>query len=268
MPKITACIISFNEQAKIEACLESVKDIVDEIIVVDSHSTDNTQEIARRFTPHVISQDWLGMGAQKALAYSKASHDWILNLDCDERVTGELAHSIQAIRESEPQPAAYEFTRRNFYVYRWLDHCWYPEWRTRLFDRKRCEVRGTDPHEYVHVLEGSTGRLQGDLEHYSFDSIDDHLRTINSYTSTAADELEAKGKSVSMLQPFTRGLWTFVRLYLLKRGFLDGFAGLCVSLLSAVHTFLKYAKVLTRRWARRNAAPQDVPASTSEKSSS
>lgn len=266
MPKITACIISFNEEAKLEDCLASLEGLVDEIVVVDSHSTDSTQEIARRFTPNVIPQDWLGMGAQKAFAYAKSSNDWILNLDCDERVTPELARSIQAVRESTPQHAAFEFSRKNFYVYRWLDHCWYPEWRTRLFDRRLCEVRGTDPHEYVHVKDGSTGRLSGDLQHFSFESLADHLRTINSYTSIAAGELIAAGKPVSIFTPFGRGAWTFVRLYLFKRGYLDGFAGFCVSSLSGLHSFLKYAKVLTLR--RRERAGYERPSSESTSSNS
>ena len=251
MPKISACIISFNEEEKLEDCLRSLAGVVDEIVVVDSHSSDATRDIARRYTERVVEQDWLGMGAQKAHSYALASHDWILNLDCDERLDPALAASIRAVREGgEPPHAAYEFKRKNFYVYRWLNHLWYPEWRTRLFDRRRCEVRGRDPHEYVHVLEGSTGRLDGELLHYSFDSLSAHLRTIDRYTDVAADELEKRGARVTPLTPLVRGGWSFFRLYVLKRGFLDGYAGFTVALLSGVYRFLKYAKVLTRRWRR------------------
>ena len=251
MLHVSACIICFNEEAKLEDCLKSLEGVVDEIVLVDSGSTDRTLEIAARYTDRVIHQDWLGMGAQKAFAYSKASHDWILNLDCDERLTPQLAQSILAVRAGEPEHSAFDLPRKTYYVYRWLEHCWYPEWRTRLFDRRRCEVRGTDPHEFVHVNQGTTGRLTGDLLHYSFDSLSDHLRTIDSYTTIAADRLIEKGTRVGLATPGLRGAWTFVRIYFLKRGFLDGFAGFTVALLSSVHTYLKYAKVLTARWQRR-----------------
>lgn len=254
MPKITACIISFNEEAKIEECLASLKDVVDEIVVVDSHSTDRTREIAGQFTEQVLQQDWLGMGAQKAFAYSRAAHDWILNLDCDERLSPELAVSIRAVREGHPDVHAYEFNRKNFYIYRWIHHCWCPERRTRLFDRRFCEVRGTNPHEYVFVLEGPTGRLAGELLHFSFDSLGDHVRTINAYSTTAAEEILKADRPVGLATPFLRGGWSFFRLYILKRGVLDGFAGLSIALISGAYSFLKYAKVLTARWRSREVA--------------
>lgn len=249
MPRISACIISFNEEAMIEECLESLAGVVDEIVVVDSHSTDRTREIAGRYTDRVVEQDWLGMGAQKAFCYSLAENDWVLNLDCDERLDPVLAEAIQAVREGgEPPYAAYEFKRKNYYVYRWLKHTWYPERRTRLFDRHRCEVRGTDPHEYVFVKEGGTGRLDGDLLHFSLDSLSAHLQMIDRYSEVAADEIEKRGRRVTVLTPILRGGWSFVRLYVVKRGFLDGFAGLTIGLLSGLYSFTKYAKVLTRRW--------------------
>jgi glycosyltransferase involved in cell wall biosynthesis len=250
MPKISACIISFNEERKLEDCLRSLAGVVDEIVVVDSHSRDRTVEIARRYTERVIAQDWLGMGAQKAFAYAQATHDWVLNLDCDERLTPELARSVQAVREGTPECSAFQLARKTFYVYRWLDHCWYPEWRTRLFDRRLCEVRGTDPHEFVQVLSGSTGRLRGDLEHYSVDSLSHHLQTIDAYTTTAAQRILESNKPVHVLSPITRGAWAFIRLYFIQRGLLDGFAGFSAALLSGVYAFLKYAKVLTQRWQR------------------
>lgn len=247
MPKVSACIICLNEEAKLEDCLRSLQGVVDEIVVVDSGSTDGTLEIARRYTDRVLHQDWLGMGAQKAYCYAQAEHDWILNVDCDERLSPELAASIREVCAQEPAQRAYELPRKTFYVYRWLEHCWYPEWRTRLFDRRECEVRGTDPHEYVHLLQGSTGRLSGDLLHYSFDSISDHLRTIDTYTTVSAERLIASGRSVGVIEPFTRGIWSSFRILVIKRGFLDGFAGWTVALLSGVHSFLKYAKVLAAR---------------------
>jgi hypothetical protein len=148
--------------------------------------------------------------------------------------------------------------RRTFYVYRWLDHTWYPEWRTRLFDRRRARWGGTNPHDKV-VVEGDapSGRLSGDLLHYSFDSVSDHLRTIDSFTEIAARELAARGKRVGPLAPLVRGAWTAFRLYVLKRGFLDGFAGLCVAVLSGTHVFVKYAKLRVLTRARASAAEPD-----------
>ncbi len=248
MPKISACIISLNEGTRIEGCLESLVGVVDEVILVDSGSTDDTVAIAERHGVRIIHQEWLGMGAQKALAYSLARHDWILNLDCDERLTQELAESITEALGQQPQHSAFEMPRKSFYIYRWLDHCWYPEWRTRLFDRRSCEVRGVDPHEHVEVLQGTTGQLSGDLQHYSFASLSDHLQTVDRYTTISAQRLIDEGRRVSILTPLTRGAWTFFKLLVIKRAFLDGLAGICVALLSGIHSFLKYAKVLTAAW--------------------
>jgi len=259
MPRLSACIICLDEEAKIEDCLRSLEGVVDEIVVVDSGSRDRTLEIARRYTPRVIHQDWLGMGAQKAFAYAQASHDWILNLDCDERLTPELAESIRSAMEREPEHAAYELPRKTWYVDRWLEHCWYPEWRARLFDRRRCEVRGEDPHEYVHALSGPTGRLSGDLLHYSFDSLSDHLRTIDVYTTVAARGLHERGRRAGILTPWTRGAWTFLRVLLVKRACLDGFAGWTAAMLSGVHSYLKYAKLRFLQAAPGAPAPRAKP---------
>lgn len=247
MPKISACIISYNEEERLEACLASLAGVADEIVIVDSLSTDRTLEIARRFTAQVHSQAFLGYIEQKALAYQLAAHDWILNLDCDERLSPELRASILAEKERLGPRSAYEMTRRTFYVYRFLDYCWYPEYRIRLFDRKRCHSGGREPHDKVIVAEGETGKLSGDLLHYSFLSVSSHLKTIDNFTEIGARDLVAKGKRVSVLSPITHGIWTFVRVYVVQRGFLDGFAGLVVSVLSGVHAFVKYAKVIMMR---------------------
>jgi len=251
MPRISAVVISYNEEQKIEECLESLEGVVDEIVVVDSHSTDRTVELARRFTDRIVLQTFLGHIEQKNLAADEASNDWVLSIDCDERVTPELARSIREVRDRLDDHAAWEMSRRTFYVYRWLDHCWYPEYRTRIYDRRRCRQGGTNPHDRVELREGTLGRLSGDLLHYSFDSIGEHLRTLDHFTGIAARKLIEEGRRVSVLTPFTHGAWTFFRLYVLGRGFLDGYAGLCASVLSFVHVFAKYTKVLTYRFQER-----------------
>lgn len=248
MPKISAYVISFNEELKIEACLESLRGAVDEVVLVDSGSTDRTLELAAPLVDRVVHQPFLGYVEQKNFALDQTSHCWVLNLDCDERLSPELARSIEAIRTGEPEHAAYELTRKTFYVYRWLEHTWYPERRVRIFDKRRGRHAGVNPHEKVKILGGSTGRLDGDLLHYSFDSVGDHIDTLQRFTTTGARELLAKGKSFHLLSPMTHSTWVFFKLYLLRLGFLDGFAGLCVAVLSATHVFTKYAKALTWRW--------------------
>ncbi len=245
MPKISACIISFNEEQKIEGCLQSLAGIVDEIIVVDSLSTDRTVEIVGRYTDKIFHQKFLGHVEQKNLAVSHASHDWILSLDCDERLSPQLRDSILALKEGLDEHRAYRMARKTFYVYRWLNHCWYPDRKVRLFNKHYARWGGTNPHDRVVMDEGvQVTDLGGDILHYSFSSISEHLRTIDNFTEIGAREIIAKGKKVSVLSPLTHGLWTFIRLYFFKRGFLDGLAGFIVATLSFMHAFVKYSKVL------------------------
>lgn len=247
MPKISACIISYNEEARIEDCLKSLLPVADEIVVVDSLSTDRTREIAARYTDRIFEQSFLGHVEQKNLAVEKASHDWILSLDCDERLDETLTRSILAVKERLDEAAAWRMARRTFYIYRWLNHCWYPDRKIRLFDRRRAKWGGINPHDHVEAPEGEVRTLAGDILHYSFDSIRDHLRTLDSFTEIGADEIIRRDRKVSVFSPFTHGFWTFFRTLVLKRGFLDGFAGVTVSVLSGVHAYVKYAKVIMKR---------------------
>jgi len=246
MAKISACIISFNEEKKIEDCLKSLDGIVDEIVVVDSNSTDNTVEIARKYTDNIIFQDFLGFIEQKSFAMEHATHDWILSLDCDERLSPELRDAITKLKDNIDDADAYEMPRRTFYVYRWLNYCWYPDIKLRLFNKKQAHWGGTNPHDHVVTSGDKIVRLPGDIYHYSFDSISDHLKTIDKFTEIGADELIRKGKSFSIFSPFTHSAWLFIKIYILKRGFMDGFAGIIVSVLSATHVFVKYSKALIK----------------------
>lgn len=247
MAKISACIISYNEEDKIEACLQSLEGIADEIIVVDSLSTDSTRQIAKKYTHNITQQAFLGHVEQKNLAVSKAKHDWILSLDCDERLSDKLKASILAHKGALERYDAYKMARRTFYVYRWFNHCWYPDQKIRLFNTNQAQWGGVNPHDKVVVRGSRVGRLDGDILHYSFDSISDHLSTLDQFTEIGALEIIKKGKRVALYTPFTRGAWMFIRMYFLKRGFLDGFAGLVASTLSFVHVFVKYSKVLFMR---------------------
>lgn len=247
MPKISACIISFNEEKKLEDCLKSLQPIVDEIIIVDSLSTDGTLKIAQRYTDKIFHQKFLGHIEQKNLAVSKAGYDWILSLDCDERLTPELQQSILGIKDNLDAADAYCMHRKTFYIYRWLNHCWYPDTKTRLFNKTTSHWGGTNPHDRI-ITQGKNIRLlRGDIQHYSFSSISEHLKTIDKFTEIGADELIKKGKRFTIFSPLTHASWTFIKLYFIKRGFLDGFAGLVVSVLSYMHVFVKYTKAIIKR---------------------
>ena len=252
MAKISACIISFNEEDKIEDCLKSLQDVADEIIVVDSLSMDRTREIAAKYTDKIFDQEFLGHVEQKNLAVSKASHDWIISLDCDERLTPELASSILKVKDNLEQADAYRMARKTFYVYRWLNHCWYPDFKVRLFNRNSAKWGGVNPHDRVEVQGSKIVTLSGDIEHYSFNSISEHIRTLDNFTEIGAREIIRRNKPVSIFSPWTHGMWTFLRLYFIKGGILDGYAGLVVSVLSGMHAFVKYNKVLFYRWQERN----------------
>ena len=250
MAKISACIISYNEEKKIEGCLKSLEGVVDEIIIVDSLSTDRTLEIAQKYTDKIFDQKFLGHIEQKNLAITKASHDWILSLDCDEQLTDELKESILKIKNNLEDADAYKVARRTFYVYRWLNHCWYPDHKIRLFNKNTAKWAGTNPHDHIELSGNNITTLKGDLLHYSFDSISEHIQTLDSFTEIGANEIIRKNKSVNILSPWTHGLWTFLKLYLFKRGFMDGYAGLVVAVLSGMHAFVKYNKVLFKRWKK------------------
>ena len=247
MAKISACIISYNEENKIEDCLKSLEGIVDEIIVVDSLSTDKTKEIIKKYTDNIYDQKFLGHVEQKNLAVEKANNDWILSLDCDERLTDELRASILRIKDNLELADAYRMARKTFYVYRWLNYCWYPDFKIRLFNRNTAKWGGTNPHDRVELNGENIVTLNGDIQHYSFNSISEHIQTIDYFTEIGAQEIIKKGKSVSFISPFTHGLWTFIKLYILKKGFMDGYAGLVVSVLSGMHAFIKYSKVIIYR---------------------
>ena len=247
MAKISACIISFNEEKKIEDCLKSLAGITDEIIVVDSNSTDNTVAIAQKYTDRIILQDFLGFIEQKNFAVQQAENDWVLSLDCDERLSPELQDAITAIKGTVEQADAYRMPRKTFYIYRWLNHCWYPDLKIRLFNKNTAYWGGTNPHDHIVISSSNIVQLAGDIYHYSFDSISDHIQTIDKFTEIGADELIRKHKSFNILSPFTHSSWTFLKLYIFKRGFMDGFAGIVVSVLSAMHVFVKYSKALIKR---------------------
>jgi glycosyltransferase involved in cell wall biosynthesis len=239
---VSACIITRNEEVNLPDCLASVR-WADEVVVVDSRSTDRTREIAAAAGARVIERDFAGHIEQKNFAVGEARNDWVLCIDADERLSPELAASVRAALE-DPAPAeAYECARLTFHVGRPIRHGgWYPDRKTRLFDRRRARWGGRNPHDHVEV-DGRTGRLAGDLLHYSYRSISDHLRQIDFFTTISAREKREAGERSSFARMALRPAWKFLRMYVLKGGFLDGKAGFIVAATGAYYVFLKYAKL-------------------------
>ena len=252
MPKVSACLITLNEARNIEECLSSVK-WADEIVVVDSGSTDGTVELCRRFTDRVLVMNWAGHVAQKNRAVEAASNDWVFCIDADERVTPELAREIKSILSEEPPCAGYTVPRRTWYAGRWIWHGgWYPDRKLRLFDRKRGRFTGMDPHDRVEV-KGPVGKLRNDLLHYSYRDIAHHVRQINRYTDTMAELKAGRGVGVPLLRMISYPPVKFFKMYLLRMGFLDGPQGLILAVLGAVYEFLKYAKLWEIRVGEKRA---------------
>lgn len=251
MANISACIISYNEENKIEDCIKSLLPVADEIIIIDSNSTDKTVEIAKKYTDKIYKQEFLGYGKQKNFAAFKADNDWIINLDCDERLSENLQQSILQIKDALNPNTAWYMSRKTFYVYRWLNHCWYPDKKVRLYNKNNTQWTNDNVHESIITKGINCELLSGDILHYSFDSISDHLKTIDKFTEIGAEDLIKKNKKITVLSPLTHASWTFIKLYIFKRGFLDGFAGLVVSVLSFTHVFIKYSKAYIKLKQRK-----------------
>lgn len=241
MAKLSVVVICFNEEAILEKCLSAVQ-WADEIVVVDSFSTDRTVEIAQRYATRVLQNEWQGYAQQKAFALSLASHAWILALDADEVVSPDLAREIRSILAQETHLAGYRVPRMTFYLGRFLRHCWYPDYKVRLFQKALGGWSEHEVHESI-LLEGPCGKLEHPLLHYSFAGVRDHLRTIQRYTSLSAASLARSGRPFRLARMLGSPLFMFLQQYVGKRGFLDGIPGLVASVLSGFHEFVKYAKL-------------------------
>lgn len=242
MPKVSVTVITRNEAADIEDALKSVA-WADEIIVVDSESTDDTAAIARRFTDHVVVREWPGYVAQKNYAASLARHDWIFSLDADERVTPALASEIRATLAGSPPHAVFRVPRVTWHLGRWIRSTdWYPDYQLRLYDRRAAEWTGKYVHEAV-TFRGSCGDLRHELQHYAYRDVADHLETMDRYTTYAARQMHEAGQTSGWLQIAGHPPLAFLRNYVLKGGFRDGLPGLVVSAMNAHYVFLKFAKL-------------------------
>lgn len=242
--KISGVVITFNEEINIERCLQSLIQVCDEIIIVDSYSTDTTTEIAKKYQAKVIQQKFLGYTVQKNFAIDQSSFDYVLSLDADEALSQELINSILNVKLTW-QFDGYEMNRLTNYCGEWVRHCgWYPDRKIRLFDKRKARWVGGALHEKMTMNPGaSCSRVKGDLLHYSYYNIDDHLKQVEKFTKISSQELFDKGYCPSNFKIAISAPVKFFRDYFLKLGFLDGYTGFRISLISSFATFLKYARV-------------------------
>lgn len=239
---LSVTIITRNAGALLEDCLNSAS-FADEILVVDSGSTDATADVAARHGARVVQKDWLGFGPQKQFAVEIATHDWVLCLDADEHLSAELRHSIIAELRA-PRGAAYAMARCNRFLGRWLRHGeGYPDWSVRLFDRRQARWSDDPVHEKV-ITPGPAQRLSGDLMHQSAETLEHYLDKQNRYTSLQAAAMQAQGRRAGALHLLLAPLARFVKFYFLRLGFLDGVPGLVHVLIGCMNSFNKYAKLI------------------------
>jgi glycosyltransferase involved in cell wall biosynthesis len=249
MPGITATIITFNEEARIAEAIASLS-CCDEVIVVDSGSSDRTRDIARARGARVIEHTWQGYSKQKNFAAEHAAHDWILSIDADERLSIELANEImqwKAASEADrirQADHAWSMPRRAFYLGRWIRHSgWYPDRKIRLYDRRHCRWEGDFVHEWVKA-EGTIGAFRGDLLHFPYRNWNDHVRRIDRYTSLAAQAARSNGLRGNVLKLVAGPPITFLKAFVLRGGFLDGWRGLAIAYMGARYVFQREFRIL------------------------
>ncbi len=239
--KISATIITHNEERNLPRAIESLR-CADEIVVVDSGSSDRTLEIAEKFGARVIDSPWPGYAKQKNLAAERAENDWILSLDADESLSEALEAEIWHIKKSGPQFDAYTMPRMARYLGRWIRHSgWYPDRKVRLYHRAKATWEGDYVHESVKV-NGTVGHIEGNLLHFTCDSLSEHIKTMDRYTTLAAEQLVASEQKVTWGRLIFEPPWTFFNSYVMKAGYLDGVEGLAIANMAALYNFLKYAK--------------------------
>ena len=242
---LSVTIITRNAASLLEPCLKSAA-FADEIVVVDSGSTDGTVDLARAHGAMVVQAEWRGFGPQKQLAVEAAAHDWVLCLDADERVSEPLRESLLAAMRA-PQGLVYAVPRRNRFLGRWLRHGeGYPDWCVRLFDRRHARWSDDPVHERV-VSNAPVHRLSGDLLHESAESLERYLEKQNRYTSLQAERLHAEGRSAGTARLLLAPLARFIKFYVLRLGFLDGVPGLVHVSIGCMNSFNKYAKLIALR---------------------
>lgn len=243
MATISAIIITFNEQRNIERCLRSLQAVADEIIVVDAKSTDSTRQICRSFGAIVIEREWAGYAAAKNHGNDQSTCDYILSIDADEEISQDLARSILKIKSH--LTGVYLVNRLTCYCGHWVKYCgWYPDRKIRLFPKGQCRWVGDYVHEHLECPEHvARNGLDGDLLHYSFPTLSDHLHRIDRYSALAAKELFHSGKRAGWAKILLKPTAKFLKTYLLQQGFRDGFYGFIIAALSGFDLFLRYVRL-------------------------
>lgn len=243
--KISAVIITNNEEKNIERCIKSL-DFIDEILILDSGSTDKTLEICSKYKCKVIENEWLGFGPTKKMAVDNASYDWILSIDADEVVSEELKNELIELLESTHYNA-FNIKRKSFYLGKLINHCgWASDYPLRLFDRRYGNFNEKPVHESV-IVKCERGRIESPLYHFTYPTIGSHISKINRYTDLSAAELIKEGKQYSIFASLFFGFNKFLKMYFLKLGFLDGKEGLILCINSAYGIYLKYIKTWKRK---------------------
>jgi len=243
--KLSVVIIAFNEEKNMERCLQSVKDVADEIVVLDSFSTDRTPEICAKYGVKFFQHAFDGHIQQKNRAITYASHPHILSLDADEALDETLKQSIREVK-SNFEKSGYYMNRLTNYCGHWVRHCgWYPDAKLRLWDSRKGHWTGINPHDKYELFEGdkNTAHLKGDILHYSYYTLNDHYKQVEYFTTIASKAYFEKGKKAPFYKLILNPVAKFVDHYLLKLGFLDGLAGYRISKISAYATWLKYKKL-------------------------
>ena len=249
---LSVAIITLNEERNLPRCLESIRELATEIIVVDSNSTDGTRAVAERFGAKFEVHPWSGQINQCRVALSRCTQPWVLCLDADEALSPELAASIRQIFASgEPSVNGFAINRRTFYLGRWIDHVWYPEWRLRLARRNAAEWIGREPH-YVLSVPGATARLAGDLLHYSFRDLQDHLHKSIKWARMSAYGAEKEARSFPWAGILFAPWIAFFKQLVIKQGWRDGWRGWLIAGVKMVNVFAKYAFVQERRWEKES----------------
>lgn len=242
MVKISGVIITFNEEKKIEQCLKSLFTVCDEIVVLDSLSTDKTEEICSRYAVRFVKQKFLGYIEQKNHALTFASNNLVLSLDADECLSETLQKSIEQIKKNHTA-SAYSMNRLTRYCDKWIYHSgWYPDVKIRLFDKTKAQWGGTNPHDKIILSEKtSVQHLKGDLLHYSIDSIEQHIQQATKFGIIAAKSKFSKGQSSNRFKTLLHTAGRFLKTYILKAGFLDGYYGWLIAKYSAKSVYLRYS---------------------------
>ncbi len=242
MKKVSVAIITRNEEQNIRDCLESVK-WADEIVVVDNGSTDQTRQICQEFQARVYLEEWKGFPRQKNSAIEKTRNEWVFSLDADERVPPELRQEIASTLENDPSLDGYYIARKNYFLGQWIKQCgWYPDYNLRLFRKGRGRFLEREVHERVEI-QGKVGILKNPIEHRTYRSLSDFFERMDRYSTLAAKEMDHEGRRYRFRDTFFRPPITFLQMYFIRLGFLEGYLGFLLSVLYSFYTFAKYSKL-------------------------